>query len=283
MNKQSRREFFHVTGLGLAAGSLLTACNSQGKGNVSVNTTKDLLLNLGMASYTFRKFGLEETITMTKRLGLSHIAFKSFHLALDSTPKEIKNVAETVKTAGLNLYGAGVIYMKTEQEVNQAFEYTKAAGMKVIIGVPEHNLLDLVNQKVKEYDIIVAIHNHGPGDERYPSPESVYTRVKNLDKRIGLCMDIGHTQRIGVDPSEAAIKYADRLLDVHVKDVTSSTKDGTTVEIGRGVIDIPKFLKTLIKINYTGNVSLEFEKDAEDPLPGAAESIGYLKGVLSVI
>jgi len=149
--------------------------------------------------------------------------------------------------------------------------------------VPENNLMPIEEKKVKEYNIKVAIHNHGPQDKRYPTPGSVYEKVKNLDKRIGLCMDIGHTMRAGVDPSDAAKKYRDRLYDLHIKDVTKATAAGKTIEIGHGVINFPRFLKTLIKIKYRGNASLEFEKDANDPLPGAAESVGYLRGVLAVI
>ncbi len=173
--------------------------------------------------------------------------------------------------------------MKSEAEVHRAFDYAKAAGMKVIIGVPKHELLTLVNKKVQEYDIRVAIHNHGPGDKNYPSPASAYERIKGLDKRIGLCNDIGHTKRLGINPSESAEKYADRLLDVHIKDVSAATAKGRGVEVGRGVIDIPRFLRTLIKIKYVGIVSFEYEKDADDPLVGLAESVGYVKGVMAAI
>ena len=173
--------------------------------------------------------------------------------------------------------------MTSEAEVRQAFNYAKTAGMRVIIGVPNHDLLPLVDQMVQEYNIPVAIHNHGPGDELYPSPESVYEKIRGLDPRIGLCIDIGHTMRIGQDPTEAFERYSDRVLDIHIKDVTAATAEGTTVEIGRGVIDIPKFLKALIQRRYQGIVSLEFEKDGADPLPGSAESIGYINGVLATL
>ncbi|MCK5467686.1 MAG: sugar phosphate isomerase/epimerase, partial [Cyclobacteriaceae bacterium] len=181
------------------------------------------------------------------------------------------------------LYGGGVIYMKSKEQVDQAFEYAKNAGMSVIVGVPEHELLEYTNDKIKQYDIKVAIHNHGPGDETYPSPESVYEKIKDLDSRFGLCMDIGHTQRIGIDPTEAAKKYFSRLFDIHIKDVDKAKEDGKTVEIGRGVIDIPKFLKLLVDRRYEGVVSFEYEKDAEDPLPGLSESVGYVKGCLDSI
>ncbi len=240
-------------------------------------------LNLGLASYTFIKFTLDEAIAMTTRLGLKNIALKDKHLPMDASPEQLKSTAAKVREAGLNLYGGGVIYMKSEDEVNRAFDYARHAGFKMIIGVPNHNLLPLVDKKVKETNIMLAIHNHGPGDEVYPSPESVYEKIKDLDKRIGLCIDIGHTQRIGLDPSKNATKYADRLYDIHIKDVTGSTGKDTPLEIGRGVIDIPGFVKTLLKIKYQGNVSLEYEKDANDPMAGAAESVGYLRGVLRMV
>ncbi len=240
-------------------------------------------LTLGLASYTFHKFGLDETIAMAQRLGLTNIALKSMHLPLDSSAQEIKAATDKIKQAGLKLYGAGVIYMKTPQEVDRAFEYAKQAGMGVIIGVPAYNLLERVNKKVQEYDIKLAIHNHGPGDDVYASPTTAYDKVKNLDPRMGLCIDIGHTQRIGEDPAALAEKYQDRLFDVHLKDVTTATGDGVPLEVGRGVIDIPGFLRTLKKINYGGVVAFEYEKDGDDPLAGLAESVGYVRGILKMV
>ncbi|MBN2088483.1 sugar phosphate isomerase/epimerase [candidate division KSB1 bacterium] len=283
MKQSTRRDFFKLAGTGVLSASLLSSISPDDLSAMPEKKSGQPLLNLGMASYTFRKFSMDKTVEMTKRLGLKHIAFKSMHLPLESTADEVRAVAAKVKEAGLDLYGCGVVYMKDEASVQQAFDYAKAAGMKVIIGVPNHELLELVELKVKQFDIQVAIHNHGPGDKLYPTPESIYEKIKKLDSRIGLCVDIGHTQRVAIDPSEAVKKYQDRLLDVHVKDVSASSPEGKTVEIGRGVIDIPKFLKTLIKLKYTGKVSLEYEKDEADPLPGAAESIGYLRGVLALL
>jgi sugar phosphate isomerase/epimerase len=234
-----------------------------------------------VASYTFRAFGLDDTLTMTRRLGLKRISFKSFHLPLEASPEEIRAAVRKVEAAGLELYAGGVIYMRTEAETRQAFDYARAAGMGIIVGVPNHELLPLVVKLVREYDIRVAVHNHGPTDKVYPTPESAYTRVRDLDSRIGLCIDVGHTRRSGIDPAAVAVRFADRLLDVHIKDVTAATEKGTTCEMGRGVVNIPAFLRALISTGYSGTVSLEYEKDEKDPLPGAAESVGYLRGVLA--
>ncbi len=295
-SEQTRRQFLRAAGTGMAA-SLMGVGVSRGHDQTSApkkqprfeirnqrfGIRRKRQFELGLASYTLRKLKLDETLAMTKRVGLKYIAFKSFHLALDSTPKQISKVVAKVKKAGLILYGGGVIYMNSEAEVHRAFDYAKAAGMKVIIGVPRPELLKLVDKKVRQYDIKVAIHNHGPGDKTYPTPASAYEKIKDLDKRIGLCNDIGHTQRAGADPSVSVEKYADRLLDVHIKDVSEATARGHGVEVGRGVINIPRFLRTLIKINYAGIVSFEYEKDADDPLAGLAESVGYVKGVLAAI
>ena len=279
----NRNEFLKLMGLSISGTAFLNTSSYALPKLAPAPTPVAEGLTLGLASYTFHKFGLDETIAMAQRVGLTHIALKSMHLPLDSSSQKIMAATDKIKVAGLTLYGAGVVYMKTPEEVDQAFDYAKQAGMKVIIGVPSYELLERVNQKVQEYDIKLAIHNHGPGDDVYSSPTTAYEKVKGLDPRIGLCMDIGHTQRIGEDPSALAEKYQDRLFDVHLKDVTTSTGEGVPLEVGRGIINIPRFLRTLKKINYSGVVAFEYEKDSDDPLAGLAESVGYVRGVLKMI
>lgn len=280
--RTSRRNFLRLSGAGLLA----TQAPSVLAANTYVNKNlpgSDVPFQLGIASYTTREFSLEETIAMTAGLGISKLCLKSMHLPLDLSPGEIKTEAAKVKEAGLDLYGGGVIYMKSIEEVDQAFAYAGNAGMKVIVGVPEHDQLEYCSKKVKETGINLAIHNHGPGDEKYPSPESAYNLIKDLDPGMGLCMDIGHTVRIGEDPAKDAARFMDRLHDIHIKDVDKAEESGQTCEIGRGVIDIPAFLKVLLKEKYSKVVSFEYEKDGKNPLPGLAESVGYVRGVLKVI
>ena len=283
----TRRRFLQLAGAGaaasLAAGSVFaqgTAAQDQPR---PAAAAKAKSLSLGLASYTFKDFPLDQTLAMTARVGLKYVCLKSFHLALNATPEQIAQAVAKVKAAGLDLYGGGVIYMAKPAEVEQAFAYAKAAGMKTIVGVPHPDVLPLVNQKVQQDDICVAIHNHGPGDKLYPTSEVAYERIKTLDRRIGLCMDIGHTLRAGADPVRDARRFADRLLDIHIKDVTAATPAGKTVEIGRGVIDIPGFLRALLETGFSGVCSFEFEKDPKDPLAGLAESVGYVRGVLAAL
>ncbi len=273
----TRNEFLKL--IGLSGATVLTAGRTFAK---SPHVDKPML-PLGLASYTLRKFQLDDVIKMTQRLGLGSISLKSMHMPLESSADDIKKIAGKIRSAGLNLYGAGVIYMKTQQEVETAFSYASHAGLEMIIGVPNHELLSLANEQVKKYNMKLAIHNHGPGDTLYTSPSDVYEKIKNLDKRIGLCIDVGHVVRIGQDPVPMIEQYKDRLYDMHMKDEDKATPDGKPTEIGHGVIDIPNILKALIKINYRGQVAFEYEKNEDDPMPGLAESVGYVRGVLKMI
>jgi sugar phosphate isomerase/epimerase len=280
---KSRRELLQVAGIAAAA-SLAGANASFAQGrSAAERQAGQKRFDLGLASYTLRQFDLDQTLAMTKRVGLKYICFKDVHLKMDSTPEQIQAAVQKVKDAGLVLYGGGVISMKSEADAKRAFEYAKAAGMRVIVGVPPPELLPLVDKMVKQYDIKVAIHNHGPTDKVYPIPATAYEKIKDLDKRIGLCDDIGHTMRAGVDPCESAEKFADRLLDVHIKDVSAATAKGGAVEVGRGVIDIPRYIRTLVKIKYEGILAFEYEKDADDPVAGLAESVGYVRGVMAAV
>jgi sugar phosphate isomerase/epimerase len=278
--KTSRREFLTLSGAGLLATSLpgVSAMASPLSSNLS-----KFSFDLGIASYTFREFSLEETLSMTKRLGITRIGFKSFHLPLDASDELIASTVAKCEGAGINLYGGGVIYMKTKEEVDNAFEYARKAKMKMIIGVPGHELLSYTEKKVKEYGIRLAIHNHGPGDDLYPSAESAYVLIRDMDPGMGLCIDIGHTKRINRDPEQDLLDYYDRVFDIHIKDVTAASEEGSTCEVGRGVIDIPSFLKTVVKKKYSATLAFEYEKDADDPFPGLCESVGYVRGVLATL
>ena len=239
--------------------------------------------DLGIASYSFRSFTLDQAIAMTKRLGIERLALKDVHLPLTASAAEIAAALAKVRGAGLTLSTCGVVYMTTEPEIRRAFSYAKAAGLRFLVGAPDESLLPAAEKAVKETGISLAIHNHGPTDKRYPSPESIYTLIAKMDSRMGLCVDCGHTERLGLDPSVEIERYFDRVFDLHVKDVSGANAEGSTVEIGRGVIDIPRLLGTLNRLGYSGTLHIEFEKDETDPLAGVAESAGYLRGVLATI
>lgn len=235
---------------------------------------------VGMAGYTFLKFDLDKTLETLKKTDVHYLCIKDFHLPLASTDEEIAAFHAKLKASDVTGYAVGPIYMKTEEEVDRAFAYAKRVGVKLIVGVPNVELLPYVDKKVKEYNFNYAIHLHGPDIKIYPDADDVWNHVKDLDPRIGMCLDVGHDTRNGKDPVADLKKYHTRVFDVHIKDVTGTTKLGYSLEIGRGVIDFPAFVRMLREVGYSGVCSLEHEKDMTDPFMGIAESIGYFRGVV---
>ena len=239
------------------------------------------LFKIGMAGYTFVKFDLDKTLETMQRADVHYLCIKDFHLPFNSADEEIAAFHAKLKDKGVTGYAVGPIYMKSEPEVDRAFEYARRVGVKLIVGVPNYELLPYVDKKVKEYGLNYAIHLHGPDIELYPDADNVWENVKNLDPRIGMCLDIGHDTRNGKDPVADLKKYHSRVFDIHIKDVTGNTKLGYSLEIGRGVIDFPAFVKMLREVGYTGVCSLEHEKNMDHPFMGIAESIGYFRGVIA--
>ena len=236
---------------------------------------------LGIAGYTFHKFDLDKTLETLKTTDVQYLCIKDFHLPFSSTDDEIKAFHSKLAEYGVIGYGVGPIYMKTKEEVDRAFDYAKRVGVKLIVGVPNYELLPYVSEKVAEYDMQYAIHLHGPDIELFPDADDVWENVKDLDPRMGMCLDIGHDRRNGKDPIADLEKYHSRVFDVHLKDVTGATKLGYSVEVGRGILDIPGFVRMLRKVKYSGIVSLEHERDMDNPFMGIAESIGYFRGVVA--
>jgi inosose dehydratase len=236
---------------------------------------------LGMAGYTFAKFDLDKALETLEWTDVHYFCIKDFHLPFASTNEEITAFHAKLKAKGVTGYAVGPIYMKSEAEIDRAFDYAKRVGVKLIVGVPNYELLPYVDKKVKEYGFNYAIHLHGPDIATYPDAEDVWNHVKDLDPRIGMCLDIGHDTRNGKDPVADLKKYSSRVFDIHIKDVTGPTKLGYSLEIGRGIIDFPAFVKMLREVGYTGVCSLEHEKDMTNPFMGIAESIGYFRGVIA--
>jgi len=181
--------------------------------------------------------------------------------------------------------------MGSAEEVDRAFAYAKRVGVKTLVGVPfqmvdkkrvaSGELLKRINDLVQQHDVRYAIHNHGPDmPELFPTAESALEMIGAMDKRVGLCLDIGHELRAGHDPVKSVLTHADRLHDLHLKNVTSADKAGRGIELPRGAINIPALVRALRQVNYRGVCSLEYEKDMDNPINGIAESVGYFRGVL---
>ena len=279
----NRRSFLQTTILGSSALAALQ-CPEMAKAAITKPPPPENGLKLGMTSYTLRKYPLEEALNITKKAGVKYISLKEVHLSLKSTREQRQAARRKIEEAGLVLLGGGVIYMKNnEAEIRNVFEYARDSGMPTIVCAPDLEALDTVEKMAKEFDVLIAIHNHGPGDKRYPSPLDVLKLVKDRDARMGICIDVGHTVRMPQDPVDAIKRCARRLYDFHMKDVTAPTATGAATEVGKGIIDIVAVLKELIRIKFQHHVALEYEARAEDPVPGILESYAYIRGVLAAL
>jgi inosose dehydratase len=289
----TRRSFFQQATVAVAAaagGRGLLTSSAQAQPAATSGNPQDPF-RLGIAGYTFNKFKLDPTLEMLKKVDVHYLCIKDFHLPLTSTDDEIAAFHAKCRSFNVTGYGVGPIYMGSEEEVNKAFAYAKRVGVKTLVGVPfkmvatkraaAPELLKLVNQKVQEYDIKYAIHNHGPDmPELFPNAESIMALIKDLDQRVGLCLDIGHQFRDGKDPLKALTEFAERVHDIHLKNVTSPDKKGRAAELPRGAINLVAFIRALRQVKYSGVCGLEFEKDMDNPLTGIAESIGYFRGLM---
>ena len=240
-------------------------------------------VRLGVASYSLRNFSLEKAIEMTKSLGTPYINLKSFHLPYEATPAELANARRLVEGAGLQIVGGGLITFEkdTDDDVRKYFEYAKGAGMPLIVGTGHPDVLPRVERFVKQYDIKIAIHNHGPEDNHFPSPYDVLARVRTMDPRMGLCIDVGHTVRTGTDVVRAIADAGPRLLDMHAKDLRDLKDVNSQCIVGQGAMPIPAIFRQLDAINYAGFVNLEYEIEPENPLPGMLQSFAYMRGVVA--
>jgi len=288
----SRREFLGTTAGALAAFSALggpVRLRASRFGETSLGSAvqaagKRPALKLGLASYSMREFSLDQALAWAKTMGVTYMTFKDVHIPRTDPPEATRALREKIVAAGITIMGGGTITIPNNPaQIKREFEYAKNAGFPLIYTDPDPAALDTIEQMAKIYDIKVAIHNHGPENKNWPRPQDAYAAVKSRDKRLGLCIDIGHTLRTGTDPIAACLECRDRLYDMHVKDLAVKTDVNSQVAVGRGVIDFPALFRTLIEIGYQGQVGLEYEINPKDPLPGMVESMAYMRGVLAAV
>lgn len=246
----------------------------------SLASTQSFAQKVGMAGWSFVNFDITKTLETLDRVGVKYLCVKDFHLPLNSTKEDMAKFKELLASYDVTPYAVGPIYMRDKAQIDVAFDYAQRLGVDMIVGVPNYELLPYVNEKVKATGLYYAIHLHGPDQKLYPNATDIWENVKNLDPKMGICLDIGHDLRDGEDPIADLKKYHTRVFDIHIKDVTAPTKAGVAIELGRGLIDFPEFAKALKKVKYDRVCSLEYEKDMKDPFLGIAESIGFFKGVM---
>jgi sugar phosphate isomerase/epimerase len=278
----SRRDFVRsgaMTAAALAASSDVFAL-VQGRPSAGEASP----IRLGLASYTFRNFSRAQLIGFMKQLNVSALNAKDVKDHLPMDPQAEAAALADYAAAGIKLHAAGAIYFAKDedQDIRSKFEYCKRAGIGVIVaGDPALATLPRIEKFVKEFDIRIAIHNHGPEDKLWPSPLDVLRAVKDMDPRMGCCIDVGHAARAGTDVVQAIHEAGPRLFNVHMKDLTSFQSKESQVAVGDGILPVRGMFEALIAIKYNGFVDLEYEIHPDDPMPGVISSFAYMRGVLA--
>jgi sugar phosphate isomerase/epimerase len=276
-----------ATGVAIA-GSLQPGLLSAAAPTTGANAEPTVLaapIKLGVASYSLREFPLDKALEMIKSLRTPYVNFKSMHVPYEKSPEELDALRKQIEAAGFTIVGGGTITFEkdTDADVEKYFAYAKAAGMPTMVSTCVPAILPRVEKFARQYDIKVAIHNHGTEDKNYPSPYDVLKYVKGMDPRMGLCIDVGHTVRTGTDVVKAITDAGPRLHDMHVKDLADMTNRDSQVAVGEGKLPFPGIFRALQKINYPGYVNLEYEINAKDPLPGMQVSFAYMRGIIAAI
>ena len=254
-------------------------------GSIATTRRRDEPLKLGIASYSLRNFSREQAIEMTRSLGARYINFKSVHLPYDASRAEFAAAKSQLAAAGLQLVGGGTITFETDTDdgVKKYFDYARSAGMPTIVCTSKPGVLPRIEKFARQYDIKIAVHNHGPEDENFPSPYDVLKAVKGMDSRMGLCIDLGHTVRAGTDPVQAIADAGSRVHDMHAKDLRDFKSAESQCIVGEGKIPIADIFQQLRAVAYSGYVNLEYEIDPDNPMPGMRQSFAFMRGVVAGI
>ena len=276
------------------------------KGVQRVPTAAKVPFRLGVARWTFHTIldeqGIQKVLEIMKAVDCHYLGIMGKTIGYDATDEELSAYKAYLASYGIESDTLGPDDVTNEAEARLRFEFAKRYGMKVISLLPCERktrkvngkdvtyevesavVLDIVERLAKEYDIKVAIHNHGPDSpELYSTADSIWKLIKDRDERIGFCFDMGHELRAGCDPIRAIRKYGKRFHDVHLKNITPHPICNVALPGPRGVLDIPGILQALVDIGYSGVCHIEYETDYKDPAMGLAESMGYYRGVMDML
>jgi len=278
-NCESRRDFLKAAAAG-AAGLTLGRPGQARAESPSPHASAGI--RLGVASYSLRELSRADAIAAIKALHAKYVSIKSFHLPYESTAAELAAGRKEFEEAGLTIVSGGVITLQQDDDddMRTYFEYAKMCGMPMMVIAPTPTTLPRIERFVREYDIKVAIHNHGPEEPYFPGPQDALRLIRDMDPRVGLCVDLGHTARTGVDVVEAIAEAGDRVLDIHAKDLKDLSDRDSQCIVGEGAMPLAEIFQQLVRMDYPGYFNLEYEIDPQDPLPGMRMSFAYMRGAL---
>lgn len=253
----SRRHLLAITGATALGSRLATAAKSDGR-----------LPPLGIQIYSLRGYPVDEALRHAKDLGFKTVEFFSGMYPVNSDAAAIAAMNARLADLGLTISAHGVNGFGGDAQANRkVFEFAKAAGIRTITADPSPESFDSLQSLVKEFDIRIAIHNHGPR-HRYNKAVDVLKAIDGKDERIGACADLGHFIRSGEKPVEVIRLLAGRLYGIHLKDFAEMQDKTRGVILGRGHLDVAAVFAALERAGFPedGALSLEYEENPQNPL-----------------
>ncbi|HVC93022.1 MAG TPA: sugar phosphate isomerase/epimerase family protein [Pirellulales bacterium] len=230
---------------------------------------------LGIQSYSLRHYDVAKALQHVHEFGLHGVEFFGGHFSHESSPEQIDAMKRRCAELDIKILGHGVNGFGKDHDANRKFfEFARRAGIRNLSADPSEDAFDSLDKLVAEYDIRIAIHNHGPG-ARYDKIADVLGAVKGRHKNIGACADLGHYIRSGEDPVKAITLLEGRLFGIHLKDFAEPRGDAPGVILGKGQLDVEEVFKALKKVKFPadGCLSLEYEEHPEDPLADIRECL----------
>lgn len=287
----TRREF-----LAAGAGALALAGCSTTRGSAAGLPRKPKF-NLGMAGYTYKNYKTDAMLADMEKLGVHALCVKAFHLPFEATDAEIAEFRAKCAAHKVTPYALGPVDMYCDADAERAFAFAKRLGVSLIVGITctkgktdvwtdriaNPALCRKVSELCDRYGFRFAMHNHGPDmPECYPTTESIVKAVKGLSPRMGVCIDIAHDYRSFKDPAASIRAYADRIFDLHLKDLTTDATrlPDVAVPLGRGVLDLRGIVSALAEVGYAGLCSIEYEGSYDDNFAPLSECVGYWRGIV---
>jgi sugar phosphate isomerase/epimerase len=247
---------------------------------------------LGVQSYTYRKFTLEQALKRIQDLGLHYVELSRGHVPTDSTPEQLRAVLGLCKDYGITPVAFGVEKFTSDHDKNRKlFEFAKVLGLRTLTADPDKDSFDSLDKLCDEYKVSIGIHPHGPQGGRlhqWYSAEVILEAVKDHNPLIGSCLDTGHLIRSDIlgkhlDPAQQVRLMGPRNFGMHLKDNDNEAEKrgvgggDSNVVFGKGVLDVPAVLKALRDVRFKGYISIEYEAHADDPSPDMKECVAVFK------
>jgi inosose dehydratase len=281
MANYNRRQFISQAATSIAAAGLLAASPVLRKA-LAAEARPSARLKLGIQLYSLRGYPVDQALQHAKALGFEQVEFFSGMLPLDATAEQIAAMKERVAELGMSISAHGVNGFSKDAAANRkTFEFAKALGIRTITADPDPESFDSLNDLVQEFDIRIAIHNHGPG-HRYNKAVDVLQAIEGHDERIGACADLGHYIRSGERATGVIRLLKGRLYGIHLKDFAEMKADAKGVVLGQGHLNVRAVFAELMKVGFPadGAMSLEYEENPDNPIADIRECVVVAKKAL---